>query len=423
MQHVKLAVFMLVTIVAIVATANLWYYHTYHGFGSTHHLSPTSHSLFSTTTSGALPKGVQLVRTSKKGTIVHHAITNVSISDLVDLKSESFLDAEQSTLKNMTREEALVGREELVAILNDAGVTEIDVETLSLLPKWETVVKLYGDKPVIYGLDTCEDFRQRIPRNDASLAVAGIFNTGTNLLAMYLSANCRIVENPQRNNGMRWQVSWGKHIPAENKWTNTAKNEKKQNKTNQYPVVIVRDPYGWMNSMCHHPYAAKWHHSDKHCPNLVPNEHDYAIFPFPGKNIPVRITFSKENKIFKKWNSLAHVWSGWNNQYKEADYPRLMVRFEDLVFHPRGLVEQVCACAGAVPMEEGKFVYMVDSAKWGPGHGHDAQTSLISAMIKYGSEARRMQGFTREDLELAHEALDPELMKIFNYQVPLADSS
>ena len=43
------------------------------------------------------------------------------------------------------------------------------------------------------------------------------------------------------------------------------------------------------------------------------------------------------------------------------------VRFEDLQFNVKGMIDQVCRCAGAVPREEGKFTYIVDSGKWGPG--------------------------------------------------------
>jgi hypothetical protein len=130
----------------------------------------------------------------------------VSLQDLADLKDETFLQEKNTTtITNITYEEAIQGRQELVALLQDAGVTNIDVPTLLLLPTWETVKKLYGDAPVVYGLDQCSYYQQTIPKNDASLGVAGIFNTGTNLLAMYLSANCRMPENPQRNHGMRWQ--------------------------------------------------------------------------------------------------------------------------------------------------------------------------------------------------------------------------
>lgn len=46
------------------------------------------------------------------------------------------------------------------------------------------------------------------------------------------------------------------------------------------------------------------------------------------------------------------------------------------------------------------------------------QTNLISAMIKYGTDKKRFDGLTKDDLQLAAEALDPELMQLFNYEIP-----
>ena len=51
--------------------------------------------------------------------------------------------------------------------------------------------------------------------------------------------------------------------------------------------------------------------------------------------------------------------------------------------------------------------------------GHQGkQTNLISAMIKYGTDKNRFSGMTKEDLELAATVLDPELMKLFQYEIP-----
>lgn len=39
-------------------------------------------------------------------------------------------------------------------------------------------------------------------------------------------------------------------------------------------------------------------------------------------------------------------------------------------------------------------------------------------MIKYGTDVKRFSGMTREDLEFASTALDPELMQLFQYEMP-----
>jgi len=58
-----------------------------------------------------------------------------------------------------------------------------------------------------------EEFRKNVPVEDASIGSAGIFNSGTNTLAMYMNANCLMPENKkEKYGGMRWQVPWGKSI-------------------------------------------------------------------------------------------------------------------------------------------------------------------------------------------------------------------
>ena len=44
-------------------------------------------------------------------------------------------------------------------------------------------------------------------------------------------------------------IQWGKHTLASRRMTNTAGHDHKVNKTNVMPVVLVRDPYSWMQSM------------------------------------------------------------------------------------------------------------------------------------------------------------------------------
>jgi hypothetical protein len=157
----------------------------------------------------------QVVKKDKKGNILHNAIHAVKKEDLEGLHIKL-----PDNWESMTMEQAVKGREPLVDILHDAGVDEIDVAAVLSLPKWETVTKLYGSEgPVVIGLETCEQFQKTIPLDEASIGIAGMFNTGTNPLNMYLEENC-IMPNikHERHGGMRFQVPWGKHVPASWKW-------------------------------------------------------------------------------------------------------------------------------------------------------------------------------------------------------------
>lgn len=101
--------------------------------------------------------------------------------------------------------------EHILKILRAAGV-EIDEELASILPTWEDIVSMYGDKPIISGLETCEPYRESVRPEDRMTGPAGMFNTGTNLLFELMKVNCDIKEarmKPRRepkHNGMRWQA-------------------------------------------------------------------------------------------------------------------------------------------------------------------------------------------------------------------------
>jgi hypothetical protein len=111
------------------------------------------------------------------------------------------------------------GRMESLRRLQALGInmTELDDETIRLLPPWPDVVAQYGDKAVVLGLETCQKYRRVVaPRlRQRLLAAAGTFNSGTNLLAFTLENNCQLSDGKQLYGGCRlfhrginWQVPW-----------------------------------------------------------------------------------------------------------------------------------------------------------------------------------------------------------------------
>lgn len=221
--------------------------------------------------------------------------------------------------------------------------------------------------------------------------------------------------------GIRWQVPWGKHHPpGDEQFRLNYKTEKDFNvdARNILPAVTIRDPYVWMRSMCRIQYKVWWpHNKDRHCPNLVPDEDDHKEFPtrLKGKDhVPVAVQYPE---FVSKHDSLVHLWNDWYNEYADAKFPRLIVRFEDLIFHAKNVTETVCQCAGGEMKNHG-FQYIVDSAKKGVGaHGKmEERTSMIQAIIRYGKDSSRLSGFKEEDLEFARKNLDPKLMEFFGYQ-------
>lgn len=79
--------------------------------------------------------------------------------------------------------------------------------------------------------------------------------------------------------------------------------------------------------MCKHPYAAHWPRGPHHCPNLVPNDEDRQKLGDKlgdATSVPLTVNYP-ESPVHAP--SLAHFWSDWYNQYIEADFPRLIIRY------------------------------------------------------------------------------------------------
>lgn len=160
----------------------------------------------------------------------------------------------------------------------------------------------------------------------------------------------------------------------------------------------------WLISMCHHHYTANWHHTEEHCPD----------FSLP--NLKTHVSYAE---FSRKHSSILHLWNDYYQEYLKVSFPRLLVRIEDLIFHPEEVTKTVCECAGGSMRNDGKFVYVLNSAKKGEAaHGKD-RTGFVDAMIKYGSETKRYSSYKSPlDLEYIRDNVDPELMRLMGYKEP-----
>ena len=164
------------------------------------------------------------------------------------------IDQEEEDIQNIPGYDP--DKEPLLQILRDAQIT-MTPDIIASLPKWTDVTALYGENPVVYGLDQCEVFQHQVTDPaEHFLAAAGTFNTGTNLLAELLIHNChlpaRMKKYGVKNRGVRWQVLWGKHTPVndeEFRKTHKTYQEDSLSAENIFPAVTVRDPYKWMQSV------------------------------------------------------------------------------------------------------------------------------------------------------------------------------
>jgi len=177
------------------------------------------------------------------------------------------------------------------------------------------------------------------------------------------------------------------------------------------------------STQCKANYDAEWKLApNQHCPNLVPIPQDFATpLRHPNhqqKSYPVKVQLHQTGyRHTEEYESLAHMWQDWHRQYLDAtDLPRLIVRFEDFLFHRERVLAQISECATGKPWDgsNNKLKYRIASVK-----DHGDSSDLVSALIKYGSSRGRYAGMAEEDLRYAAQVLDPKLLQKLQYlEVP-----
>lgn len=308
----------------------------------------------------------------------------------------------------------------ILSVLRKAQVSELSVEDWKQLPELaRNLADLYGSRildssnngeesgPVVIGMETCQSYRDAVPKNERYVGPGGMFNTGTNAMEHHLTKN--LLHMPAV-----WQIPWGKHRMEWRRLNHVAPGMEKKDQTKCMPVVVVRDPYNWMQSMCKSPYAAHWKHAKNRCPNLVASEEDRKRFKDVGhgdtnsSTFRVKVLFDKDNDV-ETFESLAELWTIWYGRYLNATYPRLIVRFEDMLLQAPAVLAKVAECVDAQVRDP--ILYQQESAK-----AHGSHTDFLKAILKTADRQKRSQGFTSADLEYSMQKLDSTLMKAFQYQ-------
>jgi hypothetical protein len=191
-----------------------------------------------------------------------------------------------------------------------------------------------------------------------------MFNTGTNLLAQFLIGNLGL---PPVEDVHEMDVPGGKHRPLGKKevW---ARSRSVPNGTSAglrpFPIVIIRDPFRFMASMCKSPYRAVWKRGlDGHCPNLVPSPEERNRSGYRNVNSTFEVTIDSV-----RYESLAAAWSSFYREYVASDMPRLVVRYEDLLHHAEAVAHLVSECVGLPP--PARVFYPLRPSK---GHGRPVE--------------------------------------------------
>eukprot|EP00934_Nitzschia_sp_Nitz4_P005119 Nitzschia sp. Nitz4//scaffold243_size29414//1160//2781//NITZ4_008057-RA/size29414-snap-gene-0.0-mRNA-1//1//CDS//3329543834//5109//frame0 len=324
-------------------------------------------------------------------------------------------------------------RQPLYDILALAGRTHLTESERQSLPTWSQVVVKFGSEPRMIGLETCATFREQVPLPFRHLAPAGMFSTGTNLLADLMQTNCILPpprnhggEVPKKGKNMDWQANWGKHQSPRFRLSNYVKEGR--NNSQILPMVLVRDPWTWFQSMCKARYSAHWYHIvPLHCPNFIPNHVEYEWFnvtkqalrkyydndPWKVDNVWDKANFSLDSPTIPNATS--------EMETAKFPFPRILIRLEDVVFFPQIVLPALCDCAGGQTVHP--LTLQADTSK--PGleniHGKD-KTDLIRAMQLH-TLTNRTQGMTLEDIAYAKRTLHPGLMQAFGYKDPTATTT
>lgn len=199
--------------------------------------------------------------------------------------------------------------------------------------------------------------------------------------------------------------------------------------------------------MCIQNYAAIWYHvvgPEGHCPNLVPNDVERqwfdkqrpdvakyfrndkskvlhvllkANFTLDMKSVPLNVRYKNE---VARHESLAHFWKSWYHEYYNVNFPRLMIRLEDLVFHPYKTLQSICDCVEGSFASEKDFSLVATSVKnvASAAHSKTRKTDLVSSFFLH-LRSNRTQGMTVEDLEFSRNVLDDSIVRqFFRYHPP-----
>jgi hypothetical protein len=368
------------------------------------------------------------------------------------------------------------GKDKIIKILSDSGMYLIP-QLVKQLPTEDDFKAMYGSKPKIIGLDTCEDFRKHVSPLDAVVGPSGAYNTGTNLLSHLLIKHCVVQERAEKydqsekkieleddepvvvgaRTGMFNDVPWDKHGPASWREDESYKPDnfqvnrvfpKLKNK-NVFPIVMVKDPYSWMGSVSRHPYNAQWLRSPYSEINLNPDYDEYDVLhdltdpdrkvrkrrPSPGmtlntpkkrkrkKTIGLIIEYHPSNERWRKtveYENFVDMWHTYYSEYLNATFPRLIVRYEDLLLHSNEVIPQICECVGGQIVNNTNGIHPDrDSAKNNREFG--ITSNLVDAIMRYGSSKKRIEGFSKGDLAYASSNIRKDMMDQFQYSSPTID--
>ena len=328
-----------------------------------------------------------------------------------------------------------------------------------------------NDKPermILFGTETCQI------ENWKHVSVAGLYDSGTNLLYNMLKKNCKA--NGKKFVSVIWELPHTKHIPIDNItafyeslifWNVVASDKDLPSKppwmfnnndndndingnesfvpygirrflmdTNFYqgkyktgsilnreleskhiwghklemstfrqlstlPVIIIKDPLTWIKSICRTSYTIHW------------NTKSY------GKKICPKFVKDKSSMMwhYKEYKNILQLWNEFYSHYISYHlnvnilYPMIILRYEDLLFHPHLVTQQICNCVNGQFKNDDSF--NVIDQRVSPKYSRNDRASALSV---YGNPKYRYMGYTIDDIQFIRQNAHPLLVDLFDYK-------
>jgi hypothetical protein len=321
-----------------------------------------------------------------------------------------------------------------IVIKDDTTRTKIRMDELCRrLPTWNSVTELYGREPIIVGMDTCEMYRSQVHSTN-TIAIGGLPNTGTNSInwnELFESYKERIGHELDFNTPNIKEFSWANqtiHVRRIDPITGES----------LLPIILVRDPYQWMATTCdnHTDIRLMSEMGQISCPNLM-----HLASTGNGSTTTnarqIRTTLPNGTMVHDPYSSLSDLLSRWNNHFLQADWPRLMIRYEDLLFHTGHVLDKIMECLSgqhASPNTQyqqkesvtsslpsttsSSFLRRPSGNIWRPDEDIEIDNDFVEALVRNGKHTHRTLPVNEHDSEYLWSALNRNLIQVFHYEQP-----
>jgi len=252
-----------------------------------------------------------------------------------------------------------------------------------ILPKESHLRSLYGIKPVILSSRTVQGQRflsENSIGNQPKVKPIGLPGTGSGLLSKLLENNCLNIKK-------------------------------------EVYIVIIQDPIQWMYSICQLRFRKgftkiKFNQAPDRCPNILVNSYDVGFYPHGT----VDVQFFNNGTEVETFNSLIDLWNNYYKKWLQNDIGRIIIRFEDLLYHPKLIVKEVCSYLDGSTSNSFTHLFTNVDSLLTNENLDISDKNILSALMRFGNQNERNQVIQDEkELQYVQKVVDKNLLTTFKY--------